>query len=126
MLDLFKKVHSRNLTGLIVWVPMVPGDNALAASDLVSPEKRFLMQAWDCQRSVGEALAKTLKLNRPAWDVYLVYKAGIRWDGESAPMPTFWMHQLGQYSGADPSLHLQPAILEKEIREQLKSMKKVR
>lgn len=26
------------------------------------------------------------------------------------------MHQLGDYSGADPSLHLQPAVLENEIR----------
>lgn len=113
---MFKKVQDRDLVGLIVWVPMVKGDSALEAAELISPEKRLVMQAWDARRAIGEALARTLKLKCPAWDVYLVYEPGVRWDGDKAPIPKFWMHQLGDYSGADPSLHLQPAVLENEIR----------
>ena len=29
-----------------------------------------------------------------AWDVYLVYKPGVKWEGPRPPRPTFWMHQL--------------------------------
>ena len=119
MLDVFAKVKSPNLQGLIVWLPMVPGDSALAAADLVSAEKRLAMQAWDSRRSIGVALAKTLHLRRPAWDVYLVYGPGVEWVGETAPMPSFWMHQLGKRAGADPALRLVPAKLEYEVRKQL-------
>lgn len=124
MLDVFRHVRSDELHGLIVWVPMVPGDSALEAANLLSREKRFHLQGWDSQLSVGEELAKTLKLKVPAWDVYLVYKPGVRWDTGPAPMPTFWMHQLGHHSGADPALHLQPHILENEVRQELANREK--
>jgi hypothetical protein len=119
VLDLFNKIDSRQLKGLIVWVPMIPGDSALDAAELVSPEKRLTMQAWDSRRSVGEAFAKTLGLNCPAWDVYLVYEPGVRWNGDTAPMPSLWMHQLSKKSGADPALHLQPDRLTLEVRNAL-------
>lgn len=101
------------MTGLIVWVPMVPGDDALAASDLISPDKRLAVQAWDGSRKLGDTFAKTLRLNRTAWDVYLVYKPGVQWNDELPPEPTFWMHQLSK--GADPKLHLNPEKLQAEI-----------
>lgn len=115
MLDIFKRVRSAKLRGLIVWVPMVRGDSALEAAALVSPDERFVLQSWDAQRSVGEAFARTLKLNCPAWDVYLLYKPGVRWDEGDAPMPSVWMHQLGDYAGADPTLHLEPAVLKTQV-----------
>lgn len=31
----------------------------------------------------------------PAWDVYLLYQAGIEWGDSAPPRPTFFMHQLG-------------------------------
>ncbi len=113
MLDLFKKIQDPRLTGLIVWVPMVPGDDALAASDLISPDKRLAMQAWDGSRKLGDTFAKALRLNRTAWDVYLVYKPGVQWNEEMPPEPTFWMHQLSK--GADPKLHLDPEKLQAEV-----------
>lgn len=102
---------------------MIAGDSALDAAELLSPDRRFVMQAWDSRRSVGEELQKTLKLNTPAWDVYLVYEPGIRWEAETAPAPTFWMHQLGDYAGADPKLHLRPKVLEKVVKDKLANVK---
>lgn len=32
--------------------------------------------------------------DEPAWDVYLVYAKNVKW-GESVPVPTYFMHQLG-------------------------------
>lgn len=110
---MFKNVQDPRLTGLIVWVPMVPGDDALAAGDLISPDKRLTVQAWDGSRKLGDTFAKTLHLKCTAWDVYMVYKPGVRWNEELPPEPTFWMHQLSR--GADPKLHLNPEKLQAEI-----------
>ena len=33
-----------------------------------------------------------------AWDIYMIYGPGARWEGEGPPAPQFWMHQL---PGAD-------------------------
>lgn len=119
MLQVFAKLKNPKLKGLIVWVPMVPGDSALEATDLLSPEKRLVMQSWDSQREIGQAMARTLHLGCPAWDVYLVYRPGVQWTGETPPMPSFWMHQLHKKWGADPGLHLQPEKLQYEVRKAL-------
>lgn len=119
MLDVFTKVKNAELKGLIIWVPMLAGDSALEAAELISPEKRLTMQGWDSHRSVGEAMAKTLGLNCPAWDVYLIYKPGIKWTGEIPPEPSFWMHQLDKKRGADPELYLRPEKLLSEVQKAL-------
>ena len=98
---------------------MVKGDDALEAEELLSNDQRFVIQGWDGQRLVGEAFARTLKLNCPAWDVYLVYDAGVKWMGERAPQPSFWMHQLSAESGADPKLQLKPEKLQKAVEKRL-------
>ena len=110
-----------SLKGMIAWVPMVKGDSALEAAELVSPDERFILQSWDAKLSVSEAFAKTLKLNGPAWDVYLIYQPGVQWIGENPPVPSFWMHQLEKTSGADPTLHLRPAKLQRELRNALRT-----
>jgi hypothetical protein len=119
VLDVFANVQDPDLTGLIVWVPMVPGDTALEAAELLSPEKRLITQAWDGKRSLGEAFARTLQLKTPAWDVYLLYEPGVNWNGADPPMPSFWMHQLNKESGANPRLHLKPKVLETKVRSAL-------
>lgn len=119
MLDLFERVKSAKLQGFIVWLPMVGGDGPLEAEALISKDPRLLVQGWDGQRVLGEAFAHTLKLNRPAWDVYLIYDRGIRWTAENPPAPSFWMHQLGRFSGADPALHLEPAMFEQQVSKRL-------
>jgi hypothetical protein len=53
------------------------------------------------QKNIGDLFWQTLGLHAVAWDVYLVYKQGIKWEGTQPPAPTFWMHHL---EGADPNL----------------------
>jgi hypothetical protein len=48
-------------------------------------------------------LGKILGLHDIAGDVYVLYKPGIKWEGQEPPAPTFGMHQL---QGADPKLLL--------------------
>lgn len=98
-----------------------PGDSFSEAAELLSPDKRFLMQSWDARRAIGEAFSKTLQLKCPAWDVYLLYQPGVRWTGAVPPMPSFWMHQLQPKRGADQKLHLKPKELESEVGRSLKT-----
>lgn len=59
--------------------------------------------------------ARRLGLRGTAWDVYLVYGRSARWDGADPPVPTFWMHQLGEEAGADQKLSLDPGRLTREV-----------
>ena len=47
---------------------------------------------------------RALSLREPAWDVYLLYPAGIRWETEVPPSPAFWMHQLSDPVAAEDRL----------------------
>ena len=45
---------------------------------------------------MGKLYEKTLGIDGTyAWDVWLVYKPGARWDETEPPKPDFAMHQLG-------------------------------
>ncbi len=46
-------------------------------------------------QATGKIYAKVLGLpsGQVAWDVYLVFPPGARWESQ-APKPTYWMHQL--------------------------------
>ncbi len=86
---------------------MLPTDSLQAAetqSDLFDGEN--VMHLWDGSREVSARFAEMLSLTGPGWDLYLLYRRGIRWDGELPPTPTFWMHQLSPDVGADPALYL--------------------
>jgi hypothetical protein len=74
---------------------MFPGDSrkwAQTRSDEFSDKR--VSYYWDGEKLAGKAWQKVLGTNREAWDVYLLYGAGSRWDKEPAT-PDFWMHQLG-------------------------------
>ena len=118
--ELFKKYDSDKLRGLVVWLPMKPADNAQAAwteSEKLQDE-RIIVRGWDGKRSIANLFSKPLKLRKTAWDVYLVYAPGVRWEGTEPPAPNFWMHQLQQ---ADQSLCLNPAVLSSEVERLLNS-----
>ena len=73
-----------------------------------------IKQGWNEDKNVGKLFGETLDLHDIAWDVYLVYKPGIKWETQQPPHPTFWMHQL---EGADPKLLLceNPTRLSEEV-----------
>jgi hypothetical protein len=51
---------------------------------------------WEDSGIVGRLYERTLGIEGIyAWDVWLVYKPGVRWNGEYPPKPDFAMHQLG-------------------------------
>ena len=82
---------------------MLEGDDAAAAAQQagVWPENRA-RQWWDATRMMSRLLAQALGLHGPAWDVYLLYRPGTRWQAEIPPAPSFWMHQLSD-PAADPA-----------------------
>lgn len=58
----------------------------------------------------------SLGLREPAWDVYLLFSTGIRWDTELPPSPAFWMHQLSDPVAAeDYVLYRDPSRLGREL-----------
>jgi hypothetical protein len=91
-----------NVSVSIVWIDMLPFDNAQAAREAAQmfsdPRVR---QFHDPQQLAGRAFAAGLLApERPAWDIYLFYKRGQAWS-DAPPPPVEWMHQLGGRSGAD-------------------------
>jgi hypothetical protein len=94
---------------------MRDGDSpARAAEQAETIRDVRISQGWDDSRDVGKLFGETLDLHQTAWDVYLIYKPGITWEGKQPPHPTFWMHQL---DGADPNLLLcmNPGRLSTEV-----------
>jgi copper chaperone CopZ len=114
--QLFNNQASENLAGLVVWLPMKPKDSRQAAyleSENLTDE-RISVRGWDIERQIGDLFAKSLRLSSTAWDVYLVYASGIKWEGNQPPKPSYWMHQL-QGQRADRMLCLNPAALSAQV-----------
>ena len=42
-----------------------------------------------------DAYQQVLGISERAWDVFLIYPPGVRWEGELPPAPFYWEHQLG-------------------------------
>lgn len=50
---------------------------------------------WDGEDRVGSAFTPHIAgLEIPAWDVWMLFAPGVRWEGEVPPEPTAWEHQL--------------------------------
>lgn len=85
---------------------MLSGDGvASAAMQAGIWRDKRVRQWWDGAKEMSELAKRSLGLQGPAWDVYLLYRAGIRWEAEGPPVPSFWMHQLSD-PAADPALYL--------------------
>ena len=102
---LFESTADKNLTGFAVWVPRLGGQerNVPSAASL-APDPR-IHHYWDDSNDVGVAYETVLPINgETAWDVYMLYRPGIRWSGALPPKPDFWMHQLSSAVAAAPRL----------------------
>jgi copper chaperone len=112
----FDKTASSDLKAFLVWLPMLTGDDSEAAvrqaATFTDPR---LTEGWDGARAIGDLFARRLALRGTAWDVYLVYDRGVRWEGTEPPAPSFWMHQLRESAGADQKLCLDPTRFSKEV-----------
>lgn len=109
------KFPSPKLQAILVWEPMRDGDTAaIATKQAESLKDARIAQGWDGTRNLGKLFGDALDIHQIAWDVYLIYKPGLKWEGSQPPRPTFWMHQL---DGVDPNLLLcvNPTRLSDEV-----------
>ena len=65
----------------------------MAKASRIIPDPRA-RHYWDGDKLLGEALQPILKTPEAAWDVWLLYDRGVRWEGETPPRPSWWEHQL--------------------------------
>ncbi len=80
---------------MIVWIDILPSDDAAAAARASSIfDDPRVAQFHDPRQLTGRAFARGLLDRPPAWDMYLFYEAGDRWT-DGPPRPAQWMHQLG-------------------------------
>lgn len=121
MQTLLKNISDDRLKVYIVWLPMFPGDSKEWAKTRAGEfsDKR-ISHYWDSEKVTGKEWQKVLGTKSVAWDVYLLYGAGSRWDKE-LPAPDFWMHQLGGVTNAP---RLDEATFEARAKELLKSVKR--
>lgn len=113
--SVFSSTEANDLRGFIVWLPMKSADDpGSAAAQAASLRDARLTEAWDGEHAAGALFASMLKLKGTAWDVYLLYPRGARWEGDAPPAPIFWMHQLQAEDGADQKLCLDPGRLRRQ------------
>ena len=81
----------------VAWVPILPSDGSAPDKDTLAlvPDKRA-SHFWDAKGTLPVLFQKPLGLPKEcvAWDVYLIYPPGVRWESEP-PKPVYWQHQLG-------------------------------
>jgi len=100
-----RAVKSNSLREYIVWLPMLKSDNRDAAVEASAEfEDSRIRYMWDEDKIIGEKFSQTLKLDRTAWDVYLLYNKGSVWKKDEPTVPDFWMHQLGGLEDIAPTL----------------------
>jgi hypothetical protein len=89
------RIASKKLTAFVVWVPQLFGTqpDAVRASRLIDDPRA--VHYWDGSDVTGIEFGRVLPTPSAAWDVYLLYPPGIRWNAQQPPKPAFWMQQLG-------------------------------
>ncbi len=90
------------LPSYVVWVPMLGGTETHIpeATRIVQDERAT--HFWDGTGQLLSGYRQVLGLPVPAWDIYMVFGPETRWEEGAAPLPTFWMHQLGESVDAPP------------------------
>jgi hypothetical protein len=88
------KDGSADVAVYVVWSSQVGGKEQhvdKAAQRVPDPRARHY---WDDGQLVGNAFRPVLKTPEAAWDVWMLFAPGVRWEGETPPQPAWWEHQL--------------------------------
>ena len=127
--EVMKEIPDGRLRLFVIWEPILPKDGVDAledSSEMVKDEWRAL-QFWDPNAESGKRIKKLLdlKIVNPAWDIYMLYAPGVKWENNTAPTPSYWMHQITfMPGGADErrygALRLDTKRLRQEIETRLK------
>lgn len=99
----------------LVWVPMLMARESHVKNGLRVMGDPGVAHYWDKHSTLVRGYMKPLGLRQLAWDVYMIYRPGVRWDGDLPPTPEFWMHQL---PGADAP-RLDPAEFARRLKADL-------
>jgi hypothetical protein len=90
-----KKIDDPRLKTFVVWVPMSRGMERDVPKATVEVSDARALHFWDGDGQLVKGYRDVLKMNEPAWDIYLLYGADARWTDDRPPVPAFWMSQLG-------------------------------
>lgn len=117
-----EKIASEKLATYVVWLPVLNFQNAATLQRNVQKESSRLpgprsLHYSDPEGYSGKEYGKIIGVpyGSPAWDIYFVFGADVRWDG-GAPAPTYWEHQLG---GMDGTRRLNGSRFAEEVRKLL-------
>jgi len=93
--NLFSKYPDADVSGSIVWIPILEKDSidaAFASAKALSDDR--IQHFYDCNKAVGQTIAASVAWQgHVAWDIYLFYGPTVKW-AEAPPKPDCWMHQL--------------------------------
>ena len=95
--NVLDEISDANLAVYAVWEPILRTDDERSSRKATTlfPDGR-VTNYWVDTPEVGKLFQAPIGLTtEPAWDVYLVYPPGVRWEKDTPPRPEFFMHQLG-------------------------------
>ena len=97
-------ISAPDFRAYVVWVPILDTDEGAPDEETRSlvPDERAA-HFWDAGGALPKLFNGTLRLpaGYPAWDVYMIYPPGVRWEDEP-PAPAYWQHQLPGVATAPP------------------------
>jgi len=80
---------------LVIHVPALGAEEKHVVGSLPLLSGPRVTHYWDPSGKTGMEYTKTLDIPMYAWDVWFIYKPGVRWeDGQIPPHPDYWEHQL--------------------------------
>jgi len=81
-------------------VPKFAANEGHVAAATTTTRDPRILHYWDGQGVTLTAFRAPLGITTDAWDVYLLYRPGVRWEGATPPAPDYWMHQLQALSSS--------------------------
>lgn len=81
---------------LVLQVPALGAEEKHAAAAVLLMPGLRVNHYWDPEGKSGIEFMGALAIEVYAWDVWMMYEPGVRWEADSPPpSPSFWQHQLG-------------------------------
>jgi hypothetical protein len=109
-----EKDGSSDVAVYVIWSSQSGAEEQHVADAAELVADRRTRHYWDGGQQVGEAFQPLLGTPAAAWDVWLLFDRGARWEGNAPPRPAWWEHQL---HGMTPERLLDPDRFARQARE---------